>query len=48
MNARNVAESSTLSLVRASTSSQTTASAGAPLARSTARSACFEIWVSIS
>ena len=48
MNARKVPESSTFSLVRASTSSHTTASAGAPLACSTARSACSEIWVSIS
>ena len=48
MNARNVAESSTFSLVRASTSSHTTASAGAPLACSTARSAWSENCVSIS
>ena len=48
MNARNVPESSTCSLVCASTSSHTTASDGAPLARATARCACSEIWVSIS
>ena len=48
MNATNDADSSTFSLVRASTSSHTTASAGAPLACSTARSARSEIWVSIS
>src|SRR5215211_4264897 len=48
MNATNVPESSTFSFVRASTSSHTTASAGAPCALSTARAACSEICVSIS
>ena len=48
MNATNVADSSTFSLVRASTSSHTTASAGAPRACSTACAARSEIWVSTS
>ena len=46
MNNRYVPDSSTCSLVRDSTSSQTTASASEPRARSTARSANSEIWVS--
>ena len=48
MNSRKLAESSVFSEVRASTSSQTTASEGMPLAACSARSAASEIWESMS
>ena len=47
MKSRKTPESSTFSLVRCSTSSQTTASLGVPGARRSASSAAFEIDVAI-
>jgi hypothetical protein len=48
MKSRKLAESSVFSEVRASTSSQTTASEGIPEAARSARSAASEIWESMS
>ena len=48
MKSRKLAESSVFSEVRASTSSQTTASEGAPAAAFSARSLASEIWESMS